>query len=243
MTPSEQLDLSGHLEELRKRLIVVIISVAAFALLSFLFSGPLITLMTLPISKRVPYLYFFSPYEAFLVKLKIALAGGILLSLPVIFYQLWSFVSPGLYLKEKKLILPAVLISTVLFAFGALFAFVVVLPLALQFFLAFQTEKLVPLISIGSYISFFLSLVLIFGIVFDFPLVLIGLIHFKVIGTSFLVRQRKTMIVLIFILAAVLTPTVDIVTQCLLAVPLWLLYEGSIIVGQRIECRKGRSGV
>ena len=242
MTPNEQLDLSEHLEELRKRLVVVIVSFAAFALLSFFFSGSLVSVLTWPIRMKVANLYFFTPYEPFLVKLKIAVAGGMVLSAPIILYQLWSFVSPGLYWKEKKWIVPAALISTLLFASGALFAFAVVLPLALEFFLSFRTGDLVPLISIESYISFLLSLVLVFGIVFDFPLIVIGLVYFRVIGTPFLVRQRKTMIVIIFILAAVLTPTVDIVTQCLLAVPLWLLYEGAVLVGQRIECRKGRSG-
>jgi len=164
--------------------------------------------------------------------------SGIILSLPVAFHQLWAFVSPGLYLRERKVILPLVVVSTALFLAGVLFAHVAVLPLALRFFLGFQTRTLVPLISIGSYISFFLSLILTFGIVFDFPLILISLIYLGIIGTSFLSCQRKWMVVLIFILAAVLTPTVDIVTQCLLAVPLWFLYEVSILVGRQIEHRR-----
>jgi sec-independent protein translocase protein TatC len=176
-----------------------------------------------------------------MTKLKMSLVGGVLFSLPVLFTQLWLFVSPGLYARERRTVVPIVLISVLLFASGACFAYFLAIPFALKFFLGFQSESLRPLISIGSYLSFFLSLIFIFGITFDFPVVLIGLIYFGVVGTRFLDGQRKWVVVLIFLLAAVLTPTVDLITQCLLALPLWLLFEGSLLTGRWIEKRRDTS--
>ena len=194
--------------------------------------------MTSPIQKSLDTLYFLTPYEAFLARVKIAILSGIILSSPIIFLELWFFVSPGLYRKEKKFVLPLVLSSTTLFIFGVAFAHFFVIPFAIKFFMGFQTYSLLPLISLGSYLSFFLSFILVFGLAFNLPVLLAGLISLKVIGVSFLTSYRKVIIFLIFVLGAVLTPTVDIFTQCVLALPLWLLFELSVVVGRMIE--KGR---
>ena len=230
--------MSAHLEELRKRLIVILISLCGLTVLSFFFSDLLLTVVAAPIKGSVPSLYFISPYEAFMTKLKISIVGGILLDLPIMFSQLWLFVTPGLYLQERQAIIPIVLISVLLFLVGVCFAYFFVVPFAIRFFLGFQSTVLQPLISVGSYISFFLSLILVFGFMFDVPVLLVGLIWMGVLGTAFLREQRKVVIVLIFVLAAIATPTVDVFTQCLLAVPLWLLYELSILVGRGIERRR-----
>ncbi len=234
----KEMNLAEHLDELRRRIIVVIVSVFLFGVVSFFYSESLLNLVTAPIQRSLDTLYFLTPYEAFLARIKISVLSGIILSSPIIFLELWFFVSPGLYRKEKKLVLPMVISSTVLFLLGVLFAHFMVIPFALQFFMGFQTYSLLPLISLGSYLSFFLSFVLVFGLAFNLPVLLIGLVALKVIGASFLVSQRKLVIVLIFILAAVLTPTADIFTQCILALPLWLLFEGSILIARVIE--KGR---
>ena len=239
MDQLQDIGIAGHLEELRKRLIISLVSIAITTSVSFLLSDVLIAFITAPVKQSVESLYFLSPYEAFMVKLKTSLVSGVVLSLPVIFSQLWLFVSPGLYSKEQRIILPLMAVSTLLFVIGALFAYFIVIPLALKFFLGFQTTALIPLISIDSYLSFFISIILIFGIVFDFPVLLLGLISLGVVGTSFLSEQRRVIIVLLFILAAVLTPTVDVFTQCLLAVPLWILFEVSIWIGRRMERRRG----
>ena len=239
MDQLQDIGIAGHLEELRKRLIISLISIALLTSVSFLLSDVLIALITVPVKQSVESLYFLSPYEAFMVKLKASLVSGVILSLPVIFSQLWLFISPGLYSKEQRIILPLMAVSTLLFVMGALFAYFIVIPLALKFFLGFQTTALIPLISIDSYLSFFISIILIFGIVFDFPVLLLGLISLGVVGVSFLSEQRRVIIVLLFILAAVLTPTVDVFTQCLLAVPLWILFEVSIWIGRRMERRRG----
>jgi len=238
MSMSEEMNWMDHLEELRKRLIVLALAITAGALLCFYFSDALVEWITVPVKQHLYSLYFLSPYEAFLTKIKVSIVAGIILVSPVIFTQLWRFVSPGLYQKEKKVLLLLVSVSTVLFFLGILSAYYLTIPFALKFFLDFQTPTLIPLISIGSYLAFFLSLILAFGVMFNLPVVLIGLIWVGALGTPFLACQRKVAIVLIFILAAVLTPTADIFTLCLLALPLWLLFEASIIVGRIVEGRR-----
>jgi len=232
-----EFSIYDHLEELRRRLIIVLISIAAFSFLCFFFSNAILEVMISPIKPKVYSLYFLSPYEAFMTKLKLSVISGILLALPLIFYHLWKFVSPGLYPSERQKVVPLVFVSTGLFLLGVLFAYFGIIPFALDFFLNFQAESLEPLISIGAYISFFLSFILIFGIVFELPVLLVGLMFLGVVKAQFLECQRKMAIVAIFVLAAVLTPTVDLITQFLLAVPLWILFELSIIVGKRIEKR------
>ena len=213
MSQRQEVNFFEDLEELRRRIIVSLLSIVVFAAASFFFSDSLIAIITAPIKTSVRVLYFHSPYEAFMATLNITLVSGIVLSLPVIFTQLWYFVSPGLYTKEQEVILPLIFASTILFVAGALFAYFFVVPFAFKFFLGFQTQTLLPLISIGSYISLFLSLILIFGLIFDLPVVLLGLISLGVLHTSFLSHQRKVVVVLIFIVAALVTPTVDIFTQ------------------------------
>src|SRR3989338_3002386 len=238
MIQESGINLVDHLEELRRRLIISAAAIAAASIFSFFSSDFLIQIMTSPIKQSVQSLYFLSPYEAFLVRLKISFVSGIVLSSPVLFAQLWRFVSPGLYASERQILLPLILISTCLFLVGISFAYFLVVPFALKFFLGFQTFTLIPLISIGSYISFFLSLILVFGVVFDLPVILVGLISLKVVGTSFLSAQRNVIVILVFLLAAILTPTVDVFTQVFLALPLWLLFEISLWIGKGIEARR-----
>ena len=238
IVPEKEMNLAEHLEELRRRLIIILVAVALFGGFSFLYSEKLMDLVLAPIQRNLDTLYFFTPYEAFLARVKLAIVSGIILSSPIIFLELWFFVSPGLYRKEKKLVLPMVAGSTGLFLLGVLFAHFFVIPFALKFFMGFQTYSLLPLISLGSYLSFFLSFVLVFGLAFNLPLVLTGLIAFGVIGTPFLASHRKFVIVLVFVLAAILTPTVDIFTQCVLAIPLWLLFELSILIGKAVEKKR-----
>ncbi len=235
MSQTEPVTIYDHLEELRTRLILVLIVVGVAFLFSFAVSDQLLEFVVAPIKQSVDLLYFFSPHEAFMTKMKLSLVTGIILSLPVIFYQLWKFVSPGLYASEKQKVLPLVFLSTGLFLLGIAFAYYGIVPFALNFFLNFQTDFLVPLISIGSYISFFLSLILVFGAIFELPVILVGLVALGVVKTQFLKAQRKAAIVLIFVLAAILTPTVDLVTQLLLALPLWILFELSIWIGRQVE--------
>ena len=227
-----------HLEELRKRILFSLIWVSLFSILCFCFSDILMKWMTRPIEGSVQSLYFLTPYEAFLTKMKLALIAGVVLSLPVIFAQLWAFIGPGLYPNEKKEISPLILLATVLFIGGVLFAYFMVLPFALNFFLGFRSETLAPTISIGSYVSFFSSILISFGVVFDIPVIVIGLISTGILNAAYLASQRKYIILGAFIIAAILTPTVDMITQCMLAFPLWFLFELSIVLGRAIEQKK-----
>jgi len=238
MTDGQEVNYFTHLDELRRRLIVVVLSIAGLTVVSFFASDFLLELITRPVKKSVASLYFLTPYEAFLMRLRVSVTSGMVLSVPIVFTQLWLFVAPGLYRSERRAIFPIVLVSIVLFSLGVLFAHFLVIPIALRFFLGFQTETLQPLISIGAYVSFFLSLILVFGVVFVTPVVLVGLMYLGVADVDTLRRQRKAVIVLAFVLAAVITPTMDIVTQCLLALPLWGLFEISVLIGRGIKNKR-----
>ena len=150
-------------------------------------------------------------------------------ALPVIFYQLWSFVSPGLYRKEKILVLPLVAASTLLFIGGAAFCYYLILPIALSFLIGYSGDLLSPIITVGSYISFTGMLLLAFGFGFEIPVVAYFLGKIGIITTRTLIKGRRYAVVFIIILAAILTPP-DFTTQILLAVPLYVLYEISIII-------------
>jgi sec-independent protein translocase protein TatC len=174
--------------------------------------------------------------EAFFTYLKVAFLTGIGLASPIIIYQFWMFVAPGLYEKEKRLLLPIVFLSTLFFVGGALFGYFIVFPYGFEFFLGFATETIRPMPSMKEYLSFAAKLLLAFGIVFELPLVITFMAKLGLVTVPFLKRNRKYAILLFFAGAAILTPP-DVVTQIMMALPLMLLYEISII-GARIFGRK-----
>ena len=229
----------AHLEELRHRLLISMAVIGVFTVGCFFLSEWLVGIMIAPIQNSVRELYFLTPYEAFLTRLKVSVTAGVMLSSPVVFAQLWRFVAPGLYRSERRAVFPVVFFSVLLFSLGVLFAYFLVIPFALRFFLGFETVSLRPLISIGAYSSFFLAFILAFGIVFVFPVILVGCVYFGILDVRTLCRQRKVVIVLAFIVSAVLTPTVDVVTQCVMALVLWALFEISLVVGRLIEHKGG----
>lgn len=234
------MDFLTHLEEFRKRLISSLFFFLLACILSFFFTRPILDFLMAPIQKiEGVEIIFQKPYEAFAVHLKTALLSGLFLSLPVLFYQLWLFVAPGLYDKEKRFLFPVILISVLLFLAGAFFAYGFVVPWGLAFLLSYQTETLRPLLSIGSYFSFLTGMILAFGVLFEFPLAVIGLVGFGVVKTRSLAAARKGILVGIFIAAAILTPSPDPFSQILLAIPLWLLFEISLGIAGAIEHKKG----
>jgi sec-independent protein translocase protein TatC len=170
--------------------------------------------------------------EAFFTYLKVSFLAGLLLASPVILYQFWMFVAPGLYQRERRVLLPIVFLSTLFFLGGALFGYFVVFPWGFQFFLGFATETIRPLPSMREYLSFSAKLLLAFGIVFEMPLVLTAMARLGIVSVGFLKKNRKYAILLFFTGAAILTPP-DVITQIMMALPLMLLYEVSII-GARI---------
>jgi len=174
---------------------------------------------------------FIAPTEAFIVNIKIALLGGVFLSSPFVLYQIWQFVSAGLNKNEKKYILICGPLSFILFILGALFAYLIIIPIGLNFLLGFSTESITPMITISKYLSFLGTLTFAFSLIFQLPLISLFLTKIKVVTPMFLSSKRKHAIVLMFILAAILTPP-DVITQCLMAGPLLVLYEVGIILSK-----------
>jgi len=218
----------AHVEELRWRLIKSIIAVAVMTIIALIFSDRLYKWVTWPLGDIK--LHFTEITGSFVAYLKIAFYMGIIAATPVISYQLWQFVAPGLYRKEKRVFMPIVTISTVLFLAGASFCFFVVLPYALQFLIGFSGGEMIPIVTVSSYISFAGMMLLAFGLTFEMPVIGYLLGRLGIISARLLSKGRTYAVVIILVVAAFLTPTPDVFNQLLLAVPMYLLYEVTIIV-------------
>lgn len=216
-----------HLEELRWRLLKSVLTIIVFAGLSFYFSERIFKFLIHPLGDVK--LYVTEVTGSFYAYLKISLLTGILASLPILFYQLWAFISPGLFEREKKAVLPLVMVSTLLFLLGTGFCYYVTLPISLAFLIGFSGEILSPIITVGSYISFASMLLLAFGFGFQLPIISYFLGKIGILSSAFLAHGRRYAIVIMLIVSAIITPP-DVFTQLLLAIPLYILYEVSIIV-------------
>ena len=239
MDSQEKIPFTEHLEELRKRLIVCFIAVGVGFVISYGFKEKLFQILTCPLIRVMQTgdkLIFTGLPEAFFTYLKVAFLSGIILAAPVIFYEFWMFVAPGLYDKEKRLMVPIVVLSTVFFVGGAFFGYFIVFPYGFKFFLGFASEIIRPLPSMREYLGFASKLLLAFGLVFELPLIITFLAKLGMVSVSFLKKNRKYALLLFFIGAAILTPP-DVVTQIMMALPLILLYEVSII-GARVFGKK-----
>jgi sec-independent protein translocase protein TatC len=239
MSEEERLPFTAHLEELRKRLITSAIAVAVGFVAAYFFKEQLFHILVLPLKEVMQSgdtLIYTSLPEAFFTFLKTAFLAGLMLASPVLLYQFWMFVAPGLYDREKRLLLPIVVLSTFFFAGGALFGYFIVFPLGFKFFLSFATDTIRPLPSMKEYLGLASKMLLAFGLAFELPLVLTFMARLGIVSVTFLKRQRKYAILLFFVFAAILTPP-DVVSQILMAVPMMALYEISII-GAKIFGRK-----
>jgi len=242
MNQANQLDesrkpVTEHLEDLRKSIFRSVGLVLLFSLIAYLFIQPVLEWFIQPIESQIGQVYFFAPTEAFLIQLKLAVMVGIIFASPILFREIWTYIAPGLYQKEKKFLLPWVMVSTGLFVGGALFAFYIVLPLAMQFLMGFQTPYLKPMISVNHYVSFSISLMMAFAIAFNMPIFILISVMTGLVQVSSLVHYRKHAYVGVFILSMFLTPP-DVISQLLLAGPLLVLYEGSILAA-KIVSRRG----
>ncbi|EKD27030.1 MAG: Sec-independent protein translocase, TatC subunit [uncultured bacterium] len=214
-----------HIDELRQRLINVLIIIIIASVISFLFNDFLITLFLKPVGKVI----FLKPAEAFVTRVKISIYASIFITLPYILYQFWMFVLPALFEKEVRYLKTIITGSYFLFIIGSLFAFMVVLPYTMGFLKQFGNEFIEPSISFGSYISFSCSFILGFGLLFQLPVIIFFLVKLKLASIDFFTKNRKYAIVLIFIVSAILTPP-DALSQILLALPIMVLYEASILI-------------
>jgi sec-independent protein translocase protein TatC len=239
MDEQAKIPFTEHLEELRKRLIICFTAVGIGFVLSYGFKEKLFQILTRPLIRVMQTgdkLIFTGLPEAFFTYLKVAFLSGIILAAPVIFYQFWMFVAPGLYDKEKRLMAPIVFLSTFFFVGGAFFGYFIVFPYGFKFFLGFASEIIRPLPSMREYLGFASKLLLVFGLVFELPLIITFLARLGIVSVSFLKKNRKYALLLFFVGAAILTPP-DVVTQIMMALPLMVLYEISII-GARIFGKK-----
>ncbi len=240
-----QMPFTAHLAELRKRLIICFVAVGVGFAVAYAFSVEIFSWLVQPLIEVLPpgdKLVFTALPEAFFIYLKASLIGGIVLASPVIFYELWMFVAPGLHQKEKKFVLPFVIVSTLLFAAGALFGYYIIFPVGFRFLVGFSTENIRALPSLQLYLSFCLKLLLGFGLVFEFPVLAYFLGRAGILNSRMMAKNRRIAILLIFIIAAILTPP-DVVSQIILAVPLYLLFEGSILIVKFTGRKKREEGV
>lgn len=246
-----------HLSELRTRLLLSVIAVVAGFSVCFNYSEIIFEYLKLPmnasvhVSRTEPYisfipyekitdLVFLAPGEAFWVHMKVSAIAGLILAMPILFWQLWRFISPGLHRKEKRMALPFIFVTSGLFFTGTAFCFIVVLPFAMNFLLNFRAESLTPMISVERYVDFCLKFILAFGAVFELPVIIVFLTRLGVVSADALARNRKYALLGAFIVAALMTPTPDAFNQTLMAVPIIVLYEAGILASRIFSRRRAK---
>ena len=229
--PEKRMNLIDHLDELRNRIIICLVSIIILAGFSYIFVEDIINYISQPVGNE---LIFLAPTEAFFTQIKVSLFCGFFLSLPVILFQIWKFIYPALKKEEKKYINILLPLSFIFFIGGGAFALLVIIPFGVNFFINISINNLQPRFSLSNYISFILGVILPFALVFQLPLVITILTKLKLISSGILIRNRTYILVFIFIFAAILTPP-DIISQIMMALPLILLYEGSILLAKVLE--------
>ncbi|WP_283408196.1 twin-arginine translocase subunit TatC [Anoxynatronum buryatiense] len=224
-----------HLEELRKRLIICLVALAITATAGFFYVDEIRVLLVKPAGPIE--LIYITPPEALMVNIRLAILAGIMVAMPVFVYQLLAFIMPALYKNEKKLLVPVVFAMILMFITGILFAYRVAFPFAIAFFLKFASDDLIPLFTITQYTSFITQFLLTFGLVFQLPLLFLFLGLINVVTAPLLRRIRKYVMLVILIGAAIITPP-DVVSQLMIAAPLWVLYEVGILLVMLVQFRR-----
>ncbi len=226
----------SHLEELRLRLIVTLAVFLCALIAGFIFADPLIAWLMRPLEAASPAgLVFHKPHEAFLIHVQAAAMLAVLTAIPVFMVQAWQFAAPGLYAHEKKTGIFVSAASAGLFIAGILFAYYAAAPWGLKFLLGFQSADLRPLLSAQDYFSFLGGLFAAFGLLFVFPVLIVGAVRLGIVSPEVLARSRRVAVLVIFVVAAILTPSPDPASQILLALPLLLLFEGSLWFSRRFH--------
>ncbi len=222
----------SHLIELRDRLLRIFIGIIVVFVALFHWSGDIYHLLALPMLNSLPkggQMVATEVTTPFFVPMKVTMMAAFLISLPHTLYQAWSFIAPGLYDHEKKMIAPLVVASTILFVVGMAFAYFLVFPVVFGFMNQVAPSGVAVMTDIGHYLDFVLGMFLAFGVTFEVPIAVILLVRFGVVSVAKLKEARSYVIVGSFVVAAVVTPP-DVLSQVMLAVPLWLLYEAGVIV-------------
>ena len=229
-TADPKMPLTSHLEELRKRMMIMMSGIFLAFLGCWGFSSYIIDAVSAPVIPFVKSLQFDTLTDPFFTHVKAALFAALFFTFPLTLSQIWLFIKPGLYGREKTVVWPFLLLSYPLFVGGALFFYFVVFPFAVEFLVNFD-KTLVPSLRVGDYLSFTVRLLFVFGMVFELPLVSLLLTRLGLITSELLSRSRRYAIVIIFVVAAILTPP-DVITQIMLAGPLLILFEISILVSR-----------
>ncbi|MBN1526934.1 MAG: twin-arginine translocase subunit TatC [Candidatus Omnitrophica bacterium] len=219
-----------HLEELRRRIIISVVALIAGAVACLPFAPQILTALRSPASGLIDKLAFFSPQDAFVIYMRIGFMGGLILAFPVIAYQFWAFVSPAIEDRFKKNTVLLAFFCVCAFVSGCAFSYFILLPKALTFLLGIGSENLEPVISAANYVSFVTAIIVSCGLVFQMPVLSFLLTRTGLVNSGMLRKKFKYAVIIIFIAAAVITPTVDAFNMLILAVPMLLLYEISIWV-------------
>ncbi len=220
----------AHLEDLRRHLVRIIIVFGLIFIFAYCFVDRLLPFLLRPVGRVV----FFSPAEAFIAELWVAFFTALFAGMPYILFELWRFAGAGLTPRERRYLGIYLPVSILLFYSGSVFGLLLIAPLAMDFLLGFRSVFVVPMINVSQYIGFVGSLALGFGLVFELPVAVAFLIRFGIVTPQYLIRKRRHAVVAILIVSALITPP-DCVTQILMAVPLWLLYETSIFLSRFSE--------
>jgi sec-independent protein translocase protein TatC len=237
----EKMPFTDHLGEFRTRLIRVLIAVGIGFGACWYYKDLLFQVITRPLYQVLPensHMIYTSLPEAFFNYIKISFYASLLLTSPFTIYQIWKFISPGLYKSEKKYVAPFVISSSLLFIGGVLFGYFLALPPAFGFFVEFSSDLLKPMISLREYLSFAMKLLLAFGLSFELPVLIFFMAKIGVVNSKMLAKNRRYAILIIFIAAAILTPSPDAFTQIIMAVPLMGLYEIGIFVAKFAEKKR-----
>lgn len=224
------MSLSGHLKELRNRIIICVVCLVVFFLVGLHFAPNLVDMLTgLGTGYGYEFVYI-APQELLLQYFSIALLAGIVLAFPVILYHIWAFIQPGLKKNENTLFLGALIAGLVFFVLGVLFAYKIMVPFMLRFLIDLSRgSDVTASVSVANYVTFLLTIFLVLGVVFELPVVAVALSQMGLLKVSWMRKARKFVIVAIFFIAAVITPP-DIVSQVMVAIPMLGLYELSIVV-------------
>ena len=231
------MSLINHLDALRKRIIIILITLIVTSCGAYYYSEKIVNFLTSSAGK----LYYITPAEAFFAHMKVSFVVGFMISLPIIIHQIWLFIAPGLRKSERKAGIYLIPASIFLFFIGISFSYFAVLPAAMSFFIGFQTDSLQPMLSLGQYLSFVLSFILPFGFVFQLPIVIIILTKFGIVNPVSLQKQRKYVLLIAFVIGAIVSPTPDILSQFMIAVPTMLLFEISLFLAKYMVKSKEKS--
>lgn len=237
MSDQERMALTEHIRELRMRLVRAVGCLLLGFAACYALSGELMTVVVAPLKSQLganmPMVFIGLP-EVFFARLKVAFVAALFITSPYLLYQLWAFVAPGLYQNERRVFLLFLVGSILLFVLGGAFAYAFVMPLAFKFFLGFAQPDLIAYPTMQLYVSLVLRLAIAFGLAFEVPLICILLVKLGVMSCAAMARQRRWVLVGAFVLGALLTPP-DVISQVLLAIPMYLLFELGVLIARRFE--------